>query len=149
MRYAELHCKTNFSFLMGASHAEELALRAKELGYHALAVTDLNSLAGVVRAHIVAKEQGLKLLIGAELTPADAPAVVVWATDRKAYGRLSRLLTVGRRRAEKGECHLTFDDIAAYSEGLIAGVIPESRVSSPEPLTRYRDIFADRAYLLA
>src|SRR5688572_11692217 len=112
---------------MGASHAEELALRAKELGYHGLAVTDLNSLAGVVRANIVAKEQGLKLLIGAELTPADASAVVVWATDRKAYGRLSRLLTVGRRRAEKGECALTLDDIAAYSDGLIGGVLPEPR----------------------
>ena len=67
MRYAELHCKTNFSFLEGASHAEELATRAKELGYAALAVTDRNSLAGVVRAHMAAKEQGLKLIVGAEI----------------------------------------------------------------------------------
>lgn len=149
MRYAELHCKTNFSFLVGASHAEELVLRAKELGYHALAVTDTNSLAGVVRAHLAAKEHGLKLLIGAELMPIDAPAVVVWATDRTSYGRLSRLLTVGRRRAKKGECSLTLDDIAAHSEGLIAGILPQPPAPSPQPLSAYRDIFTDRAYLLA
>src|SRR5687767_208319 len=121
MRYAELHCRTNFSFLEGASHADELAKRAAELGYAALAVTDCNSLAGVVRAHGAAKELGLKLLVGAELTPDDAARVVVWATDRAAYGRLTRLLTVGRRRAAKGQCELTLEDIAAHSEGLLAG----------------------------
>src|SRR4051812_29263727 len=91
-RYAELHCKTNFSFLEGASHADELVVRAAELGYSALAITDRNTLAGVVRAHGAAKDLGLKLLIGAELTLVDAPNVVVWATDRASYGRLSRLL---------------------------------------------------------
>src|SRR5947207_4033348 len=110
MRYAELHCKTNFSFLEGASHADELVARAAELGYSALAVTDRESLAGVVRAHVAAKELGLKLLIGAEIHPVDAAPVVLWATDRKSYGRLSRLLTVGRRRAEKGECRLGLAD---------------------------------------
>src|SRR3954466_680949 len=92
LRYAELHCKTNFSFLEGASHADELVVRAAELGYSALAITDRNTLAGVVRAHGAAKDLGLKLLIGAELTLVDAPNVVVWATDRASYGRLSRLL---------------------------------------------------------
>jgi error-prone DNA polymerase len=123
VRYAELHCKTNFSFLEGASHAEELAEQAAALGYAALAVTDRNSLAGVVRAHIAAKDSGLKLVVGAEITPADAPPLVLWTTDRKAYGRLSRLITTGRRRAPKGECHLTLDDIAQHAEGLLAGVI--------------------------
>src|SRR5215212_5776113 len=103
-RYAELHCKTNFSFLEGASHPDELAARAAELGYAALAITDRNSLAGVVRAHVAAKQVELKLLIGAEITPRDAPVVVLWATDRQAYGRLSRLITRGRREAPKGEC---------------------------------------------
>ena len=103
MRYAELHCKTNFSFLEGASHADELVARAAELGYTALAVTDRSSLAGVVRAHIVAKESSLKLLIGAEVHPEDARPLVLWATDRASYGRLSRLLTVGRRRAAKSQ----------------------------------------------
>ena len=122
--YAELHCKTNFSFLEGASHADELVSRATELGYHAIAVTDRNSLAGIVRAHIAAQETGLKLLVGAEITPEDAPPVLLWATNRAAYGKLSRLITVGRRRAPKGECQTFLADIAEHSTGLIAGVCP-------------------------
>src|SRR5436190_23556545 len=179
MCYAELHCKTNFSFLEGASHADELVARAEELGYAALAVTDRESLAGVVRAHIAAKEAGLKLIIGAEVHPIDAASVVLWATDRKSYGWLSRLLTVGRRRAEKGKCRLMLDDIAGHAEGLIAGVVsqqpgvrsqepeinvqgsefraetdgkPNLRVFHPDDsrlLAPYADIFPGRAYLLA
>ena len=126
--YAELHAKTNFSFLEGASHPDELVRRAAELGYCALAVTDRNSLAGVVRAHAAAKDAGLKLIVGAEITPDDAPPVVLWATDRAAYGRLARLITQGRRRAEKGECRLSFDDIAQHAEGLLAGISGEWRV---------------------
>ena len=177
LAYAELHCHTNFSFLEGASHADELVSRAVELGYSALAITDRHSLAGVVRAHAAAKNSNLKLLIGAELEPIDAPRVVLLATDRAAYGRLARLLTVGRRRAPKGECELTLDDIAQHSEGLLAAVqsshhAPRDEPSSNEPLVakdikplqpereglitaerdgcfQYRDIFADRCYLLA
>jgi error-prone DNA polymerase len=126
--YAELHCKTNFSFLEGASHPDELVVRAAELGYRALAITDAHSVAGVVRAHGAAKQVGLKLLIGAEIRPNDAPAVVLWASDRASYGRLSRLITVGRRRAEKGDCQLTFDDIAQHAEGLVCGVLLDSLV---------------------
>src|SRR4051794_17132170 len=96
--YAELHCKTNYSFLEGASHADEMVAAARERGYAALAVTDRNSLAGVVRAHVAAKEQNLKLIIGAEIHPVDAPPVVLWAPDRAAYGRLCRLITLGRMR---------------------------------------------------
>src|SRR5919109_5607139 len=118
MVYVELHAKSNFSFLEGASHAEELVERAGALGYRGLAVTDRNSLAGVVRAHMAAKDAGLPLVIGAEITPADAPPVVLWATDRASYGRLCRLLTRGRRRAPKGECALTLDDVAEFAEGL-------------------------------
>src|ERR1700690_4242835 len=77
--YAELHCKTNFCFLEGASHPDELVQRAAELRLRALAITDLNSLAGVVRAHVAAKEVGLKLLIGADITPVDTPPVVLLA----------------------------------------------------------------------
>src|SRR5437773_5248128 len=125
MRYAELHCLTNFSFLAGASHADELVARAVELGYAALAVTDRNSLAGVVRAYAAAKQIGLKLVIGAEITPRDAPPVVLWAIDRAGYGRLARLITVGRRRAAKGQCELMLADVAEHDEGLLAGVVPE------------------------
>jgi error-prone DNA polymerase len=124
MRYAELHCKTNFSFLEGASHPDELVRRAAELGYRALAITDRNSLAGVVRAHIAAKEVGLPLVIGAEITPMGAPPIVLWATDRASYGRLCRLITRGRRQAPKGECTLALEDVAEFAEGLIAGVQP-------------------------
>jgi error-prone DNA polymerase len=143
MRYAELHCKSNFSFLTGASHPDELAVRAAELGYAALAITDRESLAGIVRAHVAAQELGFKLVVGAEIHPTDAAPVVLWTTDRKSYGRLCRLLTVGRRRAPKGTCRLNLADIAEYSTGLIAGVSPG------EDLHTYRDIFSDRTYLLA
>ena len=132
-RYAELHCRTNFSFLEGASHPDELVQRAAELGYAALAITDRNSVAGVVRAHVAAKEVGLKLLIGAEITPLDAPAAILLATDRAAYGRLCRLITLGRRNAPKGECRLTFDDVATHAQGLLACVplAPLIRRSAP------------------
>src|SRR5580692_2426943 len=93
--YAELHCCTNFSFLEGASHPDELANRAAELGYRALAITDRDSLAGVVRAHVAAKKAGLKLVIGAAVAPVDGPPLLLWVTNRAAYGRLARLLTLG------------------------------------------------------
>jgi error-prone DNA polymerase len=150
-QYAELRCKTNFSFLQGASHPDELAARAAELGYAALAITDVNSLAGVVRAHVAAKPLGLKLLIGAEITPEDAPAVLLYAPDLKAYGRLSRLITRGRRAAEKGECRLNFDDVAEHAEGLLAAVVPcgDPEADERRPLSVYREIFPGRCYLAA
>src|SRR5580700_1194364 len=149
--YAELHCKTNFCFLEGASHPDELVQRAAELRLRALAITDLNSVAGVVRAHVAAKEVGLKLLIGAEITPADAPPVVLLATDRAAYGRLSQLITRGRRQAEKGSCRLTFADVAEFAEGLLACVqLPEdSDEETADWLAPYREVFDDRCHLLA
>ncbi len=122
MRYAELHCRTNFSFLEGAAHPEELVGRAVSLNYAALAVTDRNTLAGVVRAHVAAKAADLKLIIGAEITPLDAPAVVLWAPDRQAYGQLCRLITRGRRNAAKGECYLTLTELADHTAGLLAGI---------------------------
>ncbi len=146
MNYAELHCKTNYSFLTGASHPDELVARAVELGYSALAVTDEHSLAGVVRAFGAARKTKLKLIIGAEIAPLDAPRIVLWAPDRAAYGRLCKLLTIGRRRAKKGECQIRFADIVEYSGGLLAGVIPElagqklagqNLVPSPQPLGKH------------
>src|SRR3954469_13835459 len=148
-RYAELHCTTNYSFLEGASHADELVPAAAARGYHALAITDRDSLAGVVRAHVAAKEFGLKLIVGATLDLSDAPPVVVWAPDRQTYGRLCRLITVGRRRAEKGSCDYTFADLSGHAEGLLAGVIPSTELDSFPTLTAYRELFGDRLYLLA
>ncbi len=148
-RYAELRCKTNFSFLQGASHPDELAKQAAELGYTALAITDLNSLAGVVRAHVAAKAVGLKVLIGAEITPEDAPPVLLYAPTIAAYRRLSRLITRGRRSAEKGESHLTLDDVAEHADGLLAAVVLPETSLTVDPLMRYRDIFGDRCHVAA
>lgn len=155
LSYAELHCRTNFTFLEGASHVDELVARAVELGYTALAITDRHSLAGIVRAYAAAKESGLKLLYGAEIVPTDGSPVVLLATDRAAYGRLSRLLTLGRRRTTKGECELTVADIGEHHPGLLATVVP-SQENDPRwqpcelaaAVHTYRDIFGDRCYLL-
>jgi error-prone DNA polymerase len=119
-RYAELDVTTNFSFLRGGSHAEELVATAKALGLAAIAVTDRNTLAGVVRAHLAAREVGgIKFIVGARLDLDDAPSLLAYPTDRAAYGRLCRLLTLGQRRAEKGKCTLHLDDVAAHAAGLI------------------------------
>lgn len=150
-RYAELSCKTNFSFLRGASAADELVGRAVELGLAALAVTDVNTMAGVVRAHAAAKAAGLKLIIGAEVVPQDAPPVLLWAADLAGYRNLSLLITHGRRAAPKGQCQLTFADVAAHAEHLLAGVVLPNNAALPaEPdpvLHQYAELFGDRAYL--
>src|SRR5512133_4054177 len=104
--YAELHCRSNFTFLTGASHPEELVARAAELGYAALAITAECSVAGVVRAHVAAREHGLKLIVGSEFRLEDGLRCVLLATDRAGYGRLCRLITRGRRSAPKGQYRL-------------------------------------------
>jgi len=115
--YAELHCVSNFSFLRGASHAEELVGRAAELGYRALAITDECSLAGVVRAHLAVKECGPKLIIGSEFTLVDGLRLVLLAQNRAGYGNLSALITLARRRAEKGAYELSRHDLAGWDGG--------------------------------
>src|SRR5215831_7040837 len=144
VRYLELHCKTNFSFLEGASHPDELVAEATRRGYAGMAVTDRNSLAGAVRAHVAAKGAGLKLVIGAEITPTDAGPILLWAMDRGGYGRLCRLLTRGRRQAPKGECRLAFADVAEHSQGLILGVVLPVTGEIPSSLSRWREVFLDR-----
>jgi error-prone DNA polymerase len=114
--YSELHCLTNYTFLRGASHPEEMVARAAELGYGAIAITDECSVAGVVRAHVEAKKQKLPLLIGSSFTlrnPSGDAAVslVVLAQTRRGYGNLCEFITLGRRRAKKGEYRLSPNDI--------------------------------------
>jgi error-prone DNA polymerase len=119
--YAELHCLSNFSFLRGASHPEELVERAAALGYSALALTDECSLAGIVRAHVAAKEHKLKLIAGAELRLEDGTRLVLLVTDRRSYGALSVLITTGRRRGRKGTYLLARSDVEASARsGLLA-----------------------------
>jgi error-prone DNA polymerase len=109
--YAELHCLSNFTFLRGASHPHELVEQAAALGYRALAITDECSMAGVVRAHMAAKTRQLPLIVGAEFRLGCGLKFVALATDRRGYGRLCRLITRGRRAAEKGDYALTRADL--------------------------------------
>jgi len=113
--YAELHCLSNFSFLRGASHPEELVERAAALGYRALALTDECSLAGIVRAHAAAKERGMKLIVGTEIV-LEKEKLVLLATDRRSYGAISSLITTGRRRGRKGTYSLSRNDVAAIAQ---------------------------------
>ncbi len=149
--YAELAVTTNFSFLRGASHAEELVLQAREIGLDTIGVADRNTLAGVVRAHIAAKEHGVKLLVGARLDLTDGPSLICYPTDRAAYGRLSTLLSHGKMSAPKGECHLTLADVAEHAEGQIFIAIPPGALdeSFTQVLTRLATRWPGRLYLAA
>ena len=129
--FAEIGVTTNFSFLRGASHPKEMVAQAAAYGYAAIGIADRNTLAGVVRAfatHEELKEQTEtlpKLLIGARLVFVDGtPDILVYPTDRKAYGRLCRLLSEGKLRAPKGECLLTLADLLKWQDGLLLVVMP-------------------------
>jgi error-prone DNA polymerase len=124
--YAELHCLTNFSFLRGASHAEEMVMRAHELGYRALAVTDECSVAGVVRAHAAAKRCRLPIIVGSEFELECGLRFVALAPDRLAYGRLARLITRGRRAAPKGTYRLVRADVEEILSGCLTLWLPGS-----------------------
>ena len=128
--YAELQVTTNFTFLRGASHPEEMAVEAAALGLAAVAVTDRNTLAGVVRAHGAAKDAGIRLITGARLDLTDAPSLLCLPTDRAAYGRLSRLLTLGKRRALKGACDIALTDVFDHAEGQIFIALPPDGMSA-------------------
>ena len=124
MRYAELQTTSNFGFLRGASHPEELVVQAQALGLAGLALTDRNSLAGVVRAHAQAKASGLRFLVGCRLDLVDGTSLLCWPTDKPAYARLSSLLTHGKRLAAKGGCTLTLDDVLAHGAGQVLALLP-------------------------
>src|SRR5690242_1729903 len=141
--YAELQVTSNFSFLRGASHPSELAVAAYALGLAGFALTDRNSLAGVVRAHMGAKQTGVRFIVGARLDFRCGRSLLAYPTDRAAYGRLSRLITLGRRRAPKGECHLDLADLESvgekpggepFGEGLIFIALPEGPLADEEML---------------
>lgn len=150
--YAELDVTTNFSFLHGASHPAELVTTAAALGLSAIAITDRNSLAGVVRAWEAAKDVGIRVVVGCRLDLMDCASVLVYPVDRAAYGRLCSLLTVGRRRARKGECTLYRADLEAHAEGMIAAVIPPDSELTPSFINEVNvlsDIFENRCHLVA
>ncbi|MBX3507795.1 MAG: error-prone DNA polymerase [Parvibaculum sp.] len=131
--FAELAITSNFSFLRGASHAEELVMAAVAQGLDAIGVADRNTMAGLVRAHAAAKSAGIRFLPGVRLALMDGFEVIAYPQNRAAYGRLARLLTRGNRRAKKGECHLTMEDVLAEGEGQCFIAMPP-----PVPCTAFR-----------
>ncbi len=146
-RYAELQCASYFSFLRGASSADELFATAAALGMEALAITDWNSLAGIVRAHEAGKATGVRLIVGCRLQITDGSEILVYPTNRPAYSRLCRLLSLGKSRAGKARCDLTWDDVAAWGEGMVAVLVPDRANGLLRmQLIRLRDIFGANAY---
>ncbi len=148
VRYAELQVTSHFSFLRGASSCEELFAQAKALGIEALGIVDRNSLAAIPRAHKIAKELELRLVVGCRLDLVQDVSVLVYPTNREAYGRLCRLLTFGKRDGKAGKCSLTWSDLVAYGEGLIVVLLPdETSEGLASHLRRIKADFADRAYV--
>jgi error-prone DNA polymerase len=148
MKYAELQVTTHYSFLRGASSPAELFEQAKLLGIGALGVVDRNSLAGIVKAHEAAKETGIRLVVGCRLDLADGTSLLVYPTDRPAYSRLCRLLSLGKGRAGKGKCTLDWNDVAIWNDGLIAVLLGDDADDRLEAdLRRLKRTFADRAYM--
>jgi len=146
--YVELQVTTNYSFLRGASHVEELLVAAQALGMPAIAVTDRNTLAGIARAHARAEEASIRLIVGCRLDLGDSLPVLVYPTDRAAYARLCRLLTLGKGRAGKRGCTLAWADLASHGDGLIAVLLPDAADAAlAGALARLRQGFAGRCYL--
>lgn len=144
--YAELTCLSNFSFLRGASTAEQLFQTAAELGLHALAITDMHSLAGIVRAHVYAKQFGVKLLVGTRIPLIDGPDICLYAMNRRGYAHICRLLTKGKLAAPKGQCKLYLHDVPEFSTDLQC-VVLDADVAPKGTLEALKSIFAERLSL--
>ena len=134
MDYSELQVTTNFSFLRGGSHPEEIIDRAVELGYQHIAVTDRNTLAGIVRAHVAAKGRDIRLIPACRIDLLDGPSLLAYPTDKEDYSKLSSLLTTGNLQAEKGECHLYKKDVYQYAGGIKFIIVtpPTQNQNSPD-----------------
>jgi error-prone DNA polymerase len=157
MSYTELQVTSNFSFLQGASHAEELMEQAAALGYQQMALTDENSFAGLVRGHMVAKNFGLRFIPGVRLQLLDGAGLLAYPTDKKAYSHLSALLTKGNLRAEKGKCHVYKHDVYEHAKGSIFIALPPSSLheqfdfpdSFKKILGEYKEALGDHLFLAA
>lgn len=143
--YAELHCLSNFTFLRGASHPAELVGRAAELGYQAIAITDECSMSGVVRAHLAAKDMDIRLILGGELRLTDGTCLVALAMDVEGYGNLCEVMTLGRRRAEKGSYKLTREDFTTGLPGCLVLWAP-SRDADQATADWVKDTFPQRVW---
>ena len=148
--YVELGVSSPFSFLRGASDAIELVLAALPLGYDAIGIADRNTLAGVVRMHSACTTAGIRPLIGCRLDLTDAPSLLAYPIDRDGYGRLSRLLSLGKMRAEKGECELNLADVAAHAEGIAFIAWPSDSLDDfEEELPRLRTALTSLRHVAA
>jgi error-prone DNA polymerase len=148
--YVELGVTSPFSFLRGASDAIELTSSALLLGYDAIGIADRNTLAGVVRMHSACTTAGIRPLIGCRLDLTDAPSLLAYPIDREGYGRLSRLLSLGKMRAEKGECELVLSDVAAHAEGIAFIAWPSDDLAVFEgELSRIRDALKSLRHVAA
>ncbi|WP_213663412.1 error-prone DNA polymerase [Stutzerimonas stutzeri] len=143
--YAELHCLSNFSFQRGASSAQELFERAARLGYRALAITDECTLAGIVRAWQAAKDSGVPLIVGSELRIENGPRLILLVENLTGYQALCRLITLARRRCEKGRYQLLLDDFAESPDGLLAIWLPDD--DDDRHLPWLRRLFPQRLWL--
>lgn len=148
-QYAELAVTSNFSFLYGGAHASELVETAAALGLCAIGIADRNTLAGIVRAHVAAKEHKMRLLVGARLVLDDGFEVICYPTDRAAYGRLSKLLTVGKRRAPKGDCYLSLSDLSVLGTGQRFIIMPPHELEAVfhDQCAAFTPLFPDHTYL--
>jgi error-prone DNA polymerase len=149
--YAELQVTTNFTFLEGASHPDELVFQAASKGLKAIGITDRNSLSSIVRAHIAAKEAGIKLVVGARLDLRDGASLLAFPMNRAAYGCLSRLITLGRRRAEKGDCELYRQDVIKIAKDTVLVSLPPEVPDFvfEKELQEWRQAFPGNVYLAA
>ncbi|WP_353136108.1 PHP domain-containing protein, partial [Pseudopedobacter sp.] len=130
MSYSELQTTSNFSFLRGASHPEELVEQAALLGYKKIAITDRNSLAGIVRGHVAAQKHGIEFIPACRLDLLDGPSLLAYPTDKAAYSRLSTLLSVGNLRTEKGKCLLYYQDVFEHAAGILFIVVPPAELDA-------------------
>jgi len=157
MEYSELQATSNFSFLRGASHPHELVDQAAALGYRKIAITDRNTLAGIVRAHAAAKEKQISIIPACRLDLLDGPSLLAYPTDREAYGRLSALLSLGNLRAEKGACHLHKADVYAHSQGMLYSMVMPGQLNRQfkfeatflQQIEEYKDALNGQLYLSA
>jgi error-prone DNA polymerase len=155
--YTELQVTTNFTFLRGASHPEELVEQAAEYDFKAIAITDRNTFAGIVRAHAAAKKAGIRIIVGVRLDLLDGPGLLAYPTNKDAYSRIGNLLTVGNLRAEKGECHLYKADVYQCCEGVKFIVLPPEKLNSvfeldslfETSLKEYYQVFKSDLYIAA
>lgn len=157
MNYSELQVTTNFSFLRGASHPEEMVEHAALLGYQSIAITDRNTFAGIVRGHVAAKKSGIRFIPACRLDLVDGPSLLAYPTDMEAYSRLSNLLSVGNLRTEKGKCELFKSDVYAYSRGSKFIVIAPPSLNKEfefeslfiKQIQEYRDVFGGNLSITA